>query len=465
MVQPVPSAWLVRVRWGSLVAQTVTLLVGVVALGAPAKIPAFVVLGATALSNAGLWAWSFRRDEMQPYLAGALMVVDTAALTALLFLCGGPSNPFSTLYLIYVTLAALTLGMRWAGAIVAVSGAGYALLFSSGTGASMEHMHGHMHPGASAFSAHLQAMWVAFTVTAALIAYFVARVARELRERERELARAQRVAARAEKLASLSALAAGAAHELGSPLATIAVASRELERALGRRRGLAVFADDARLIRGEVNRCQRILHEMSGRSGEPVGEVPETIAVGDLMNAVRERTGATSLQVQVGPEVPSSVVVPARGLVQSLSSLVRNALDAGGTNGDVAVRVLRGDRCVRFEVEDRGGGIAAEMLARVGEPFFTTKAAGMGLGLFLATAFAQRWQGRLELDSQVGRGTRAVLELPFHLVEHAPGAEQAPHGDGQAHGAEQTDRVHQTNRAEQNDRAEQTRGAEPARVA
>ena len=416
IVQPVPVTWLVRLRWGSLVAQAVTLLVGVLALGAPAAAPAFAVLGATMVSNIGLWAWSSGHKDMRPALAGALVVIDTLALTALLFLCGGPSNPFSTLYLVYVTLAALTLGTRWTGIVVAVSAAGYALLFLSGADAASM---AHMHHGASAFSAHLQAMWVAFTVTAGLIAYFVARLAQELHERERELERATRVAARAEKLASLSALAAGAAHELGSPLATIAVASKELEHALERQPGLVPLADDARLIRGEVDRCQRILHEMSGRSGEPMGEVPETIAVEDLVSEVRERVGATSLQVQVGPEVPASVVVPVRGLVQSLESLVRNALDAGGNSGDVRVRVHRGDRCVRFEVEDRGTGIPADALARVGEPFFTTKAPGkgMGLGVFLATAFAQRWHGRLALASEPGRGTRAVLELPFKNEE------------------------------------------------
>ncbi|HXX69362.1 MAG TPA: hypothetical protein VEK07_19410, partial [Polyangiaceae bacterium] len=188
IVHPVPVTWLIRLRWGSLVAQTVTLLVGVVALGAPTTTLAFVVLGATTASNAGLWAWSSGRKDMPPALAGGLLVIDTVALTALLFLCGGPSNPFSTLYLIYVTLAALTLGARWTGMVVAVSAVGYALLFLLGSNVSSM---AHMHHGASAFSAHLQAMWVAFTVTAALIAYFVARLAQELHERERELARAQ----------------------------------------------------------------------------------------------------------------------------------------------------------------------------------------------------------------------------------------------------------------------------------
>ena len=412
----VPITWLVRLRWGFVVAQAVTVLVGVVALDAPAKVLTGVVVGATLASNLVLRALGARGHTLRPSAVGAVFVLDTSALTALLFLSGGPSNPFSSLYLVYVTLAALTLGMRWAAVVVAVSGAGYALLFfSQGDSSSMMHMH---HHDASAFSTHLQAMWLAFTLTATLIAYFVARVARELRQRERELADAQRAAARAEKLASLSALAAGAAHELGSPLASIAVAAKELARALEQSPELA---EDTRLIRGEVDRCQRILREMSGKSGEPMGEVPETVGVDELVREVRQRTGASELPVQVDRDVPVSVVVPVRGLVQSLESLVRNALDAGGRNEDVRLRIECQDKWVRFEVEDRGVGIPREALARVGEPFFTTKPVGkgMGLGLFLASAFAQRWHGRLRVDSEVGQGTRARLEIPLWSEERS----------------------------------------------
>ena len=409
----IPLAWLVRLGWGSILAQAATILVGVLASDAAVTTLALVVVSLTVASNVALRVLGAATRTVQPSIVGAVLVVDTVSLTALLFLCGGPSNPFSTLYLVYVTLAAVTLGTRWAAVLVAVSGAGYGLLFASRGQAEIMV---HMHHDASAFSAHLQAMWVAFTVTASLIAYFVARVAAALRERERELAEAQRVAARAEKLASLSALAAGAAHELGSPLATIAVASKELEHAL---QGSPSLAEDALLIRGQVDRCQRILREMSGRSGEPMGEVPEIILLDNLVREVRQRAGASHLPVQVGADVPASIVVPVRGLVQSLERLVRNAFDAGGREDQVRLRIERDEERVRFEVEDRGVGISKDALARVGEPFFTTKAAGrgMGLGLFLASEFAQRWQGHFALDSEPGRGTRALLEIPFWTRE------------------------------------------------
>ncbi|HSY21103.1 MAG TPA: HAMP domain-containing sensor histidine kinase [Polyangiaceae bacterium] len=411
-------AWLTRLRWGSFAAQGVTVLIGVVALNSPFPPAALLVLGITLVSNLGLWALVSKRRDLEPGGVGAILAADAVALTVLLFLCGGPSNPFSCVYLVYVTLAALTLGARWAAVLVGVSSLGYAILFLVGD--DMAGM-AHMHHGSSVFSAHLQAMWVAFTVTAALIAYLVSRMARELHARDRALAQAQRLAARSEKLASLSALAAGAAHELGSPLGTIAVASKELALILGKHPELAALAEDAHLIRAEVDRCQRIVQEMSGRSGEPMGEVPEPIALDTLLGEVCQRSGALGLPVHVGSDVPQSVIVPVRGLVQSLECLVRNALDSGGERTAVCLRVDRDAQAVRFEVIDRGAGLSPDALARVGEPFFTTKAPGngMGLGLFLASAFAQRWQGRLWLDSQPGQGTRAVLEVPFVKPEAA----------------------------------------------
>src|SRR5579863_6759214 len=113
----VTLAWLVRLRWGSVVAQTVTVLVGVFALGAPASLLADLVIALTAASNVALFAVARKRRAVGAGALGGVLVFDTVALTALLFLCGGPSNPFSTLYLVYVTLAALALGIGWASKI------------------------------------------------------------------------------------------------------------------------------------------------------------------------------------------------------------------------------------------------------------------------------------------------------------------------------------------------------------
>jgi two-component system sensor histidine kinase RegB len=259
-------------------------------------------------------------------------------------------------------------------------------------------------------------MWVAFTVAATLIAYFGSRVAHALRDREVQLAEAQQVAARSKMVASLSSLAAGAAHELGTPLATIAVAAKELELAL-QRIDQPTLTADARLIREALDRCRRIIEEMSGRAGETMGEVPRRIAIERLIEDVRAHVGGASsppFEVALGPDAAEPVLVPVRGLVQALASLLRNALDAAG-GAFVRLHVERQADRLCFEVVDGGPGIPRSVLDRVGEPFFTTKTNGhgMGLGVFLAHAFAERWNGCVSIESEVGAGTRARLEIPL----------------------------------------------------
>ncbi len=404
--------WILRLRWGTVIAEAATVLVAAFVLQIPLETAHIAaVIAVTASSNAALHFWRRGNRPLPRFAVGALLLGDTALLTTLLYLSGGPSNPFTSLYLVYVTLAALALGMRWASALVVAAAAGYGGLFFAHVPVCVLD---HDHHGDAGLPLHLQMMWVAFLVTGTIVAYFVSCLARSLRERDAALALAQRVATRNENLLSLSTLAAGAAHELGTPLATIAVATRELERT-GMREGSA--SDNLRLIRDAVDRCRHIVLQMGGRSAEGLGEVPQPASIQAVLVELRERATvgcASPFSVDIHPLVPAEVSVPREGLVQALTSLVRNAIDASAPGGRVQVRVLVEQRSLRFDVEDEGVGIASEVLRRLGEPFFTTKPVGhgMGLGLFLARAFAERWNGRLSIDSAIGRGTRASLEIP-----------------------------------------------------
>jgi two-component system sensor histidine kinase RegB len=231
--------------------------------------------------------------------------------------------------------------------------------------------------------------------------------------READLLRAQQLAARNEKLASLSTLAAGAAHELGTPLGTIAIAAKELERSIRSAPDEAI--EDARLIRDELERCRAIVRRMSASAGQTLGEAAEATTTTAVVAALRERMGdgvIDGIELQI---TDVAFQAPLQSLVQVLANLVQNALHAtppGGTRVALLADVVAGT--VRFTVIDHGTGIPREDLDRVGEPFFTTKppGQGMGLGLFLARAFAERCGGKLVIASEEGKGTRATLELP-----------------------------------------------------
>ena len=266
-------------------------------------------------------------------------------------------------------------------------------------------------------------MWAATVVAALILSYFVARTAAALREREEQLRTLERAASRNEKLVALSALAAGAAHELGSPLGTIAVAAAELDRAARQLPGAEPLAEDARLIREQAARCREILARMSGEAGADLGEGLDPIDLAALLVAVQDRLEPREWQrLSVACAAPDTTLrAPRSALAQALVNLVRNALAAAPERSQVSLDASVHGDSVRFEVHDGGGGMAPEVLARAGEPFFSTRPAGggMGLGLFLSRAVAERLGGHLALESEPGRGTRAVLEVRRNPLERS----------------------------------------------
>jgi two-component system sensor histidine kinase RegB len=404
--------WLWRLRWVSLFGQLLTLAFSTWALGLSP--PILLLLGLVSLgglSNLWLRQQARKGGSGSELLVASALLADTLILTVLLAFTGGTSNPFSVLYLVQVTWAAVILGPRWAWVLVALSAVGYGLLFLlPGPGGHAGHEH---------FPMHLQGMWLAFAVTASMIAYFVARLSQELRQREAEVAELQKQAAVNDKLASLSTLAAGAAHELGTPLATIALAAGELVRATQGQEG--GIAEDAALIRSEVQRCRQILWAMAAEAGETRGEALEPVGTRALLDSVRLGLGeheVARLRVEVDSTL-ETLHLPRQVFLQVLLSLVRNSFDASAdARGEVVLR-LRGDAAhCRFEVEDQGEGMAPETLARAGEPFFTTKppGQGMGLGLFLARTVTERLGGSMSLRSVPRKGTTVILELPRSLA-------------------------------------------------
>jgi two-component system sensor histidine kinase RegB len=365
------------------------------------------------LSNLWLLRSAARSKTGAQHSLGFVFALDTVALTGIFAATGGPANPFTLLYLVQITLSAVILHKAWTWTLGALSTLGYGSLFwvtASVPG------HG-AHEPADAMAGHLLGMWIAFTLAAGVITFFIGTVSETLRRRQKEILNLQQQVARQERLASLVTLAAGAAHEMGTPLGTIAIAAHEIERAAGET-AVSELSGDARLIREQVERCREILARMSARGGEPLGEAPVRIQPKQLFARVKENLPAglrSRLIIETPPNL-GSVELPVEATAQALSALVNNGFDASA-GGAVSLSMSAGENGVRFVVSDQGEGMDPATVARVAEPFFTTKPAGkgMGLGAFLAHLFATRMGGSLVYDSAPGKGTTAMLSLPLHV--------------------------------------------------
>jgi len=178
--------------------------------------------------------------------------------------------------------------------------------------------------------------------------------------------------------------------------------------------------EDAKLIRAELERCRRILDHLAARSGEATGEAPALVPATDLLDDVLSELPpeeAARIDVTI-TGAPSMLAVPRRALVQGVLNLVRNALDVTPPARPVRLVLDATAQRLRFTVRDEGPGMSADILARAGEPFFTTKSPGrgMGLGLFLARAIAEQMGGHLALESRAGNGSLVALEIPANLA-------------------------------------------------
>jgi two-component system sensor histidine kinase RegB len=409
-------SWLVQLHWWAILGQVVIVALAELWTDFDLPIPHIMaLLTAEVIGNLVLRSWA-RTAHVTESMMATVMVLDAAVLTLLLDLTGGAFNPFSTLYLVNVALAAVLLPGAWSWVLMALTLAGFASLFAHEwlTG-SAHHVRFGMTPE-QVLVAHVRASWAALALAAVFIVYFVRRVALALADREQELQQTRAKAERREKLASLATLAAGAAHELSTPLSTITVVAKELQRNL-----TASVSDevgrDLKLIRDQVGRCREILDRMAGHAGEHVGEPLRGQTVGEWVAAALDGLQGRERVMQArAPRIEEATLVgPPRALADALRSLLKNALQASEAGGAVALRLEPTDTGrIRATVIDYGQGMSPEVLARVGEPFFTTKVPGegMGLGLFLTRVLAEQLGGEFQITSSPAHGTEARFELP-----------------------------------------------------
>jgi len=365
------------------------------------------------MALAGLWTW--RRANSGASIGDQefflQLCIDVMALAAVLYYTGGATNPFAWLFLIPLIIAATVLSAPAAWLMAALTTLCYSLLFFYYRPLGND-THAHHD---QAFSQHIFGMWFGFALSAALIAWFVVGMANTLRQRDKLLAEAREQALRDEQLVALGTLATGAAHELGTPLSTMAVVTRELERAEvpeGMKRKLQI-------LRSQVDRCKQALSVISASAGELRAEsgglMPVQIWLERVVESWKAQRPNATLSIKLPSHPPEAAIIDEQTLQQSLINLLNNAADA--SEEALEVDASWDTRQLTLDILDRGPGLHPNVAATLGERQTSDKEHGMGLGLFLTHSTLQRLGGDIALFDRHGGGTCTRIKLPLTQLD------------------------------------------------
>lgn len=418
------ASWLWRLRWAAVIGQLLAICVSAQFLRIPiAVFPLIVFVLITAATNAafGLFlSWSQQRTmakdvsrDMSSIVTIAI-VLDLLCLTGLLHFSGGAANPFLFFYFVNIAVAGIIL--RPLPAWLMTLTANFCMLYLLGESTSIE---GISLPAAIEepfWSIRKQGFWIAFATSSCVVTYFVTMLMAELHWRERRLTDVEQQRARGQRLEAMATLAAGAGHELASPLSTIAVVTKELSRNLDKIEAPPSILKDVQLIRSELDRCREILARMKSSAGEAAAEQLDPVSIASLIDAVIDGLRDTSRVIFDCSKASreATAVLPVQGLALALRNIIQNALDASTANTQVHVAIESKQEGWNITIRDQGEGMEPQTLQRVGEPFFTTKepGQGMGMGVFLSRNVIGRLSGTMRFESVVGQGTSCFIHLP-----------------------------------------------------
>lgn len=401
---------LVRLRWIAVFGQSAAVLMAHDAIHVAQFWTCLAVIGLYAALNIFL-SWRYRGDQrLAPKPIAWLLAVDIVELATLLFLTGGLQNPFALLFLGPVLISATALPVRLTLMLAALAVTCASVL-----------MVAHLPlpwPGEGGFELpriYMLGVWLANLLALTYVSMYAWKITEESRKITAALAATELVLAREQHLSQLDGLAAAAAHELGTPLATILVVTREIERELD---PASPLADDIRLLRTQALRCRDILSRLSEfpSAGEPFDRIPISSLIEDVVAPYRDMEIAIDviLPSDGGPE---PVGPRNRMILYGLGNLVENAVDFARERVEIAVSWSADS--VWIMISDDGPGFPSEIMDRLGDPYVTSRrgrrkgseAPGLGLGFFIAKTFLERSGATLTLHNRTFPLRGAIVRL------------------------------------------------------
>ena len=406
---------LVRLRWLAVFGQAVAVLVVHFGLEFDVPIwPCLAVIALSALLNVALQLGFKRPQWLEPDRAAYLLGFDLAELTALLFLTGGVENPFSFLLVGPVLISATALPPRMTlllGIFAVICAtvlifAHYQLPWESEEPFELP-------------ETYVVGVWLSILLAIGYIGVHTWQVAEEARQLSQALAATELVLAREQHLSQLDGLAAAAAHELGTPLATITLVARELERALD---ADSPYSDDVKLLREQARRCREILAKITELpTTDPFDRVPLSALIDEAM-APHRNFGVALVLNNAAKNGAEPVGARNAAVRYGLGNLIENAVDFANTRVEISSEWTADE--VRMTITDDGPGFAPEVLDRLGAPYVTHRqpgparddeeaAFGLGLGLFIAKTLLERSGAKLSFKNQTSPLQGAVVTVTW----------------------------------------------------
>jgi two-component system sensor histidine kinase RegB len=339
----------------------------------------------------------------------AHLSIDVLELTILLYFGGGSTNPFVSLYVLPLVIAAATLPSRYTWGMAALTVACYSLLMFY----YIPLPHNHHDMGDNAFNSHVMGMWFGFVITALVVAYFVVQMAQAVRSRDEMLIQVREEILRNERIVALGTQAAGAAHELGTPLSTMAVVIGELQHEAETQ---PAWRDALIILNEQVRGCKRILDKILANAQSSDSMSLQTAdrlltEVLDEWQLLRPTAQYIYTPLTTSDSTNTPLIKVDTTLRAALMNLLNNAADAA----PYAIKILTYSDATRFtlEIHDQGNGLNEETALKAGSAFFTTKKEGRGLGLMLANATIERMGGSVRLFNREAGGATTQLILPI----------------------------------------------------
>jgi two-component system sensor histidine kinase RegB len=411
---------LVRLRWLAVFGQLTAVLFVHFVLGFPIPFGlCLLFIASSAWLNVVLRLRFGRTDRLEDPPAAATLAYDIVQLSALLYLTGGLENPFSILFLAPIMIAAVSLSGRitlcltvlGVAAATALTFTHYPLPWIPGQPFNLPFL-------------YIGGIWMAITIGAAFTAIYASRVAEETRKLADAFAATELVMAREQHLSQLDGLAAAAAHELGTPLATITLVVKELQKQLPLD---SPFDEDVGLIVQEVGRCRGILAKIASL-GDESGNILSEMSLGVLLEEAVAPHRDFGIQISIAKEgeEPEPICRRNPGMIYGLGNLIENAIDFARSEVKIVARWSA--TSVEVAIEDDGPGFSADVIGRLGEPYVTTKKDrrakseedfGLGLGLFIAKTLLER-SGAAVIPSNVAppqSGARVTIRWPRATFE------------------------------------------------